>query len=110
MVFFSFTELSSFMLIAIAACGADGGLAPALSLGTAAGADVEAFKVGCGGGGGGGGPGAGGGGGGGGGALADPSSSSTMIGRAEPGEGRPGETPELGREEPGESIPDSEEA
>ena len=45
------------MLIAIAACGADGGLAPALSVGTAAGADVEAFKVGCGGGGGGGGPG-----------------------------------------------------
>ena len=27
-----------------------------------------------------------------------------------PGEGRPGETPELGSEEPGESIPDSEEA
>ena len=40
----------------------------------------------------------------------DPSSSSTMMGRAEPGEGRPGETPELGREEPGESMPDSEEA
>ena len=33
-----------------------------------------------------------------------------MMGRAEPGEGRPGETPELGREEPGESMPDSEEA
>ena len=55
-VFFSFTEFSSFMLMAMAACGADGGLAAALSLVTAAGADVDALRVGCGGGGGGGGP------------------------------------------------------
>jgi len=99
------------MLIAIAAWGADGVLADELSLEMVAGAEQLALRVGCGGGGGGGGPGAGGGGGGGGGAaLEQPSSSSTMIGNAEPGEGRPGETPELGSEEPGESIPDSEEA
>ena len=45
------------MLMAMAACGADGGLAAELlSLVTAAGADVDALRVGCGGGGGGGGP------------------------------------------------------
>ena len=45
------------MLMAMAACGAEGGLAVALlSLVTAAGADVDALSVGCGGGGGGGGP------------------------------------------------------
>ena len=56
-VFFNLTELSSFMLIAIAAWGADGVLADELSLEMVAGAEELALRVGCGGGGGGGGPG-----------------------------------------------------
>merc|ERR1719342_1218142 len=109
-VFFSLTELSSFILMAMAAWGFEERVFVD-SFCFEVGSDfVACLSVGWGGGGGG--PAIGGGGGGGGGISAPPppSSSSLMMGRPEPGEGRPGLRPLLGNEEPGESIPDSEEA